>query len=146
MFSKYLIIGFVLASMAGFAAHKFIVGRLETDIAKQTTLAEERLAHNVTLQTAADINKKTIDSLTTKFEYQNEMIGTLQSNLTTLEQQRDKYLSIFRKHDLTALARKKPGLIETRINNGTREVFDELRITTDTTPPVEEENENSEDN
>ena len=32
-------------------------------------------------------------------------------------------MSIFRKHDLTKLARRKPGLIEPRINNGTAQVF-----------------------
>ena len=38
----------------------------------------------------------------------------------------DDYLSIFKRHDLTKLARVKPGLIEPRINNGTKKVFESI--------------------
>ena len=35
-----------------------------------------------------------------------------------------EYLDIFRRHNLAKLASAKPGLIETRVNNKTKEVFD----------------------
>ena len=40
-----------------------------------------------------------------------------------MQAEMDGYLSIFKRHDMTKLARAKPGLIEPRINNGTKEVF-----------------------
>ena len=40
-----------------------------------------------------------------------------------MQQEMDGYLSIFKRHDMTRLARAKPGLIEPRINKGTKAVF-----------------------
>ena len=40
--------------------------------------------------------------------------------------EKDSYLEIFKKHNLDLLAIKKPGLIELRINNGTKKVFEEI--------------------
>jgi len=40
-----------------------------------------------------------------------------------LTAERDEYLGIFKRHDMTRLARVKPGLIEPRINKGTADVF-----------------------
>jgi hypothetical protein len=53
-------------------------------------------------------------------------IGALADVNNQIQKERDEYLSIFRKHDLTKLARAKPGLIETRINKGTAEVFRQI--------------------
>ena len=36
----------------------------------------------------------------------------------------NRYLDIFKRHNLSKLAAAKPGLIEKRVNNGTKEVFD----------------------
>ena len=38
----------------------------------------------------------------------------------------NRYLDIFRRHNLTKLAAAKPGLIETRANKATKEVFDAI--------------------
>ena len=38
----------------------------------------------------------------------------------------NRYLDIFKRHDLTKLAAAKPGLIETRINKGTKDVFESI--------------------
>ena len=35
-----------------------------------------------------------------------------------------EYLDIFRRHNLAKLASAKPGMIETRVNNKTKEAFD----------------------
>ena len=56
-------------------------------------------------------------------EKQREAFTNLSTQHAQLTEERDEYMSIFRKHDLTKLARRKPGLIEPRINNGTAQVF-----------------------
>ena len=38
----------------------------------------------------------------------------------------NRYLDIFKRHDLTKLAAAKPGLLEPRVNNGTKNVFDSI--------------------
>ena len=38
----------------------------------------------------------------------------------------NRYLDIFRRHNLNQLAEVRPGLVETRVNNGTKEVFDSI--------------------
>ena len=38
----------------------------------------------------------------------------------------NRYLDIFKRHNLTKLAAAKPGLIEPRVNKGTKDVFDSI--------------------
>lgn len=54
---------------------------------------------------------------------QIEMVGALTEKNSAMQAEMDDYLSIFKRHNLTKLARAKPGLIEPRINNGTKDVF-----------------------
>ncbi|MDB4726390.1 hypothetical protein OAF54_03045, partial [bacterium] len=42
------------------------------------------------------------------------------------EREMNRYLGIFARHNLTKLAAAKPGLIETRVNRGTKDVFDSI--------------------
>jgi hypothetical protein len=43
-----------------------------------------------------------------------------------IEAEQARYLDIFKRHNLTKLAAAKPGLITTRINRGTKNVFDSI--------------------
>ena len=43
-----------------------------------------------------------------------------------IEAEMSRYLDIFKRHNLSKLAIAKPGLIETRVNNGTKDVFDSI--------------------
>jgi hypothetical protein len=61
----------------------------------------------------------------------------LQSNLREAEAGLDQIRSTLSDHDLTRLALRKPGLIETRINNGTKEVFDQIEIDSGSTPSID---------
>ena len=38
----------------------------------------------------------------------------------------NRYLDIFKRHNLSKLARAKPGLIETRVKKGTKDVLDSI--------------------
>ena len=50
-------------------------------------------------------------------------VAALTTRNNELQKDKEHYLRIFKDHNLTRLARAKPGLIERRINNGTAEVF-----------------------
>ena len=50
----------------------------------------------------------------------------LQASNQQYEIQMNEHLDIFRRHSITKLASAKPGLIELRANNRTKEVFDAI--------------------
>ncbi len=108
---------------AGFVYHKTTITALENRLADLQGEIDFTRAQNVGLQTAAQTNEATIRSLEAKSAQQAQQMGLLTQNNQQLSSQRDEYMSIFKRHNLTKLARAKPGLIEPRINKGTSEVL-----------------------
>ena len=68
--------------------------------------------------------KETIETLQSDFALQTSSLNDLQTKNKTIELEMSRYLDIFKRHNLTKLANAKPSLIETRVNNGTKKVFD----------------------
>ena len=67
-----------------------------------------------------------IESLQNDFKMQTEGLLAIQSRNQEIEAEMSRYLDIFKRHNLSKLAAAKPGLIETRVNNGTKEVFESI--------------------
>ena len=67
-----------------------------------------------------------IESLQSDFKVQTEGLLAIQSRNQEIEAEMSRYLDIFKRHNLSKLAAAKPGLIETRVNNGTKDVFDSI--------------------
>jgi len=70
--------------------------------------------------------KLAIESLQNDFSTQTEGLLAIQSRNQEIEKEMSRYLDIFKRHNLTKLAAAKPGLIEPRINKGTKNVFDSI--------------------
>ncbi len=70
--------------------------------------------------------KLAIESLQNDFATQTEGLLQIQSRNQEIEQEMSRYLDIFKRHDLTRLAAAKPGLIEPRVNKGTKNVFESI--------------------
>jgi hypothetical protein len=70
--------------------------------------------------------KLAIESLQNDFTLQTEGLLAIQSRNQEIEQEMSRYLDMFKRHNLTKLAAAKPGLIEPRINKGTKDVFDSI--------------------
>ena len=70
--------------------------------------------------------KAAIESLQDDFKVQTEGLLAIQSRNQEIEAEMSRYLDIFKRHNLSKLAAAKPGLIETRVNNGTKDVFDSI--------------------
>ena len=87
-------------------------------------------ANNATLKAANETNQATITELQATAVLQAALTQDLQKNLQKAEQYQDKLIGQLRKHDLTKLSLKKPGLIETRINDGTKKLFDSIESDT----------------
>lgn len=63
-------------------------------------------------------------------EKQQQLLQTMATASAEIRKEQEETIDLFANHDLKALAERKPGLIETRVNRGTKKVFDELeRIT-----------------
>jgi uncharacterized protein HemX len=119
---KVLPIVLLLAGL-GYAGHVFVVNQLNTQIVQLQSDVRQYQAQNTALQAAAEINEQTIRSLQENSQRQLEQVTTLTVANQQFQSEKDEYLSIFRRHDLARLALARPGLIEPRINNGTKEVF-----------------------
>ena len=70
--------------------------------------------------------KAAIESLQSDFALQTEGLLEIQARNQEIQQEMSRYLDIFKRHDLTRLAAAKPGLIQPRINKGTKNVFDSI--------------------
>jgi len=70
--------------------------------------------------------KETIETLQSDFKTQSEGLLKIQQRNNEIELEMNRYLEVFKRHNLTKLAIAKPNLIETRVNNGTKKVFDSI--------------------
>ena len=91
----------------------------------QAELVELR-EYNMAMELQVATQNETIDKMSKQYETQAKALGELTSKNAEIESEMTRYLDIFRRHDLSKLAAAKPGLIEPRVNNATKEVFDSL--------------------
>lgn len=94
--------------------------------------------NNAVLQEAFDEEKKASAKLQDLLNKSYERFSKFQDTLQTMaNNQRDATKELealngkFRNHDLEELAKKKPGLIENRVNSGTRDTFRMLEESTE---------------
>ena len=85
---------------------------------------------NAKLELVAETNQSTINRLQEDNAKMNELSKELQSDLAEANKYKDELIEKLQKHDLTRLSLKKPGLIEKRINNGTKELFESFESLT----------------
>ena len=83
-------------------------------------------AENLALTFAVEEQKKTIEVIKENFEKQGKALNNLTARNAEIEGEMNRYLDIFKRHNLNKLAIAKPGLIETRVNNGTKAVFESI--------------------
>jgi hypothetical protein len=83
------------------------------------------------LELSVKMQSYTIERQKEFLEMQQEYSKQLQRGLAEAEANRGRLEEIFRKHDLDALSRAKPGLIEKRVNDATRRVFRDLETQTE---------------
>jgi len=89
---------------------------------QNTTLKAENQAYELRDQ----VQKETIEAQQKSFATQTSALNNMTARNAEIEGEMSRYLDIFRRHNLNKLALAKPGLIETRVNNGTKDVFDSI--------------------
>jgi hypothetical protein len=113
----------ILLAGAGYAYHTTVVSQKEAVIARLEANAVTLKENAVRLETAFETEKAARERSEQNLQAQLQAVGELTEKNNAMQAEMDDYLSIFKRHDMTRLARAKPGLIEPRINNGTKEVF-----------------------
>ena len=83
-------------------------------------------ANNAQLETAVATQEEAIATMQNDFALQTSQLGELQRKSQEAQKEMNRYLDIFKRHNLTKLAAAKPGLLEPRINNGTKNVFESI--------------------
>lgn len=89
---------------------------------ERTTLVE----NNAKLELAVVEQQQAMDAMRENFERQGRALNQLTARNAEIEQDMNRYLDIFRRHNLNQLAEARPGLVETTLNNGTKEVFEDI--------------------
>ena len=120
----------------GYVYHNYVVSEKDKVIAQLDRNYRVAKSNSTRLEEALQVSEESRILVEENFAQQQESIAELTSKTNELTQERDRYVSIFKRHDLTMLARAKPGLIEPRINNGTKQVF--LTIEKDSKEAVDE--------
>jgi hypothetical protein len=115
-----ILMGIIAAmGLAGFMYYNFSVVPMMNKLEEQTKVI---LAQDLRDQE----QKATIESIQNNLQKTTQALGGLQIKNQQYEMQMSEYMDIFRRHNIAKLASAKPGMIELRINNATKEVFDAI--------------------
>ena len=88
--------------------------------ARIATLTE----NSAKLEQATSTQKQTIDTLVADAAKFQELNRELNTKLEAANEYKDTLIDKLRKHDLAKLSLKKPGLVEKKINAGTKKLFE----------------------
>ena len=111
---QYIFIIALLGSLGGLGF------KMYTDtMNRMQSMANEKAALEVKFQEQKAAMEKQLEVM----KLQEESLADMNERAAVVEAQMQNYLKIFKDHDLTRLARAKPGMIETRANKRTDEIF-----------------------
>ena len=124
---QYIYIMILIGGLAG-GAYTWYTDTME----RYEVLAAEK----ATLTLKHQQQEAAFEALRKSHEQQRVANDALTRRNSEIEAEAKSYLEVFKKHDLTKLARAKPGLIETRANNATDKIF---KVIEDETEPQDYE-------
>ena len=82
------------------------------------------------LEVATQQQEMTINTLVDDAEKYRELNKDLNIKLEAANDYKNELIGKLRKHDLSRLSQQKPGLVEKRINNGTKKLFESFESIT----------------
>jgi len=123
MFSS-LRIAIVLTLLALGGTGFMWIKKLQSDL----EIARENVAK---MEVAVQVSEASVATLQADAVRSAELNASLQRDLQTAEKYGDELRATLQKHNLTALAQRKPGLIEDRMQDATNKLWDDLRGITD---------------
>ena len=98
----------------------------------QNKLAEAN--QKIAAQTArAESAEANLEFVQQSLARQQRALGVLADESVIIRKEQQETINIFSEHDIQKLAERYPDMIEKRVNNGTKRVFEELEAITDPT-------------
>ena len=123
MIRIYIALGILLfMSSAAYGAYYYY-----TDTQKRLAILHE---NNAKLETATKAKDAMIDALESTQEELEAINSQLALDLQSATDYTDELRKKLQEHDLTRLSLKKPGMIEKRVNDGTKDIISELESIT----------------
>ena len=86
--------------------------------------------NSVKLEAATKLQKSTIDTLVADAKKYAELNRKLDIELIKAHDYKNNLIAKLRKHDLVRLSQQKPGLVEKKINDGTKKLFESFESIT----------------
>tara|TARA_B100001113_G_scaffold353753_1_gene359619 strand:- start:10111 stop:10506 length:396 start_codon:yes stop_codon:yes gene_type:complete len=83
-------------------------------------------ANNAQLTVAIEQQEEAIEAIKSAYEKQGDSLNAMMNKNAQIEAEKARYMDIFKRHNLNKLAIAKPGLLETKVNRGTKDVFDTI--------------------
>lgn len=117
-------IAMVLTVLATAGLGVVYVKKLQNDL----TTAQANVAK---MEVAVQISEASVATLQANAVRNAELNAKLQRDLQTAEKYGDELRATLQQHNLTALAQRRPGLIEDRMQDATNKLWDDLRGITD---------------
>jgi len=111
------------AGGAAFAYHQVTVSGLQASVAQLEANNRTLKENQVQLELAVSTAEASLKTAEENAKKQGEAMNKLTLANNELAKEKSNYMKVFKDHNLTRLARAKPGMIEKRINNGTEKVF-----------------------
>jgi len=92
------------------------------------TTSQAKIEELVSLNQAYEVRdseqRAAIEAIQANLENTSRSLTILSQQNQQYEAEMNEYLDIFRRHNLARIASARPGQVELRVNNGTKEVFD----------------------
>jgi len=115
-----ILMGIIAAmGLAGFMYYNFSIVPMKNKLEEQ---AKVIIAQDLRDQE----QKAAIEAIQNNLQQTTQALSGLQVKNQQYESQMAEYLDIFRRHNIAKLASAKPGMIELRVNNRTKEAFDAI--------------------
>lgn len=132
--TKALAIVMIVMSAVGYWYYKdsqATIAQLNQEIYQQRQVVQ-------TYKESTERQSNTIDRLQDNLTRTTAELNSLTVRNNEIESEMQRYLDIFARHNLSKLAAAKPGLIEIRVNRGTKDVLQSIEedsaIVSDTNP------------
>ena len=122
--TKILMSIIMAMGVSGFLYYQFSIVPMKNKLEEQ---AQVIIAQDLRDQE----QRAAIESIQNNLTVTTESLRGLQVQNQQYEAEMSEYLDIFRRHNIAKLASAKPGLMETRVNNATKEVFDAIEADSD---------------
>ena len=115
-----------MAAGGGYAYHVATVSKLESAVVQLESNNRTLKENQIQMEQAVKTSQEALAAAEANAKKSEAAMSALTARNNELQREKDNAMKIFKDHNLTRLARAKPGMIETRMNAKTEQVFRDL--------------------